>query len=341
MIKKKREKKKKKKTRRTSGENGPGNGNQNWQMLYKCLHIFFFFLFIRSFFFGFIMSLSYTCPIIQLGVLPYQHLNNGVWYPIHIKLQNHSYELKYRFSDFVRFSRAIQQRFNIDRLEPINPTFKSRLLSIIHKTKHSAENNNQKYTDRQLQLERFCAQLVLLPSQITCSHLFLSFFSASKQQQVQLTMALNNSHNTIKRIFSTLKSKKDGLQYISNRLSQQSTTSNSSHGDSSSMTRTSSNQSSAMLSDEIKVKIIYDDDNIIIIRVTRAIPLDQLRSQIIQKFALLRIPLPDQLAFFDLTENDPLHGSEYDGMISDECQLRAVMQQKWVCLQKVTLQCII
>jgi hypothetical protein len=263
-----------------------------------------------------------SLPIIQLTVEPHQRQNDSTWYPIQIKLHNYCYEQKYRFSEFVQFSRTIQQQFDIDYLVPLHSTIKSRFRSIIKKTER----------DRQLQLEKFCAQLVLLPSHVICSYVFLSFFSASKQQM-----------NTVKRMFPC-KSKKQDLVRISNRLSRQSitTTFSRSSNDSSSTIGTSSSSTitgSSLSAQDIKIKVIYDYHNIIIIRVTRAISLDQLKSRIIQKFALLRIPLPDQLAFFDLTETAPFHGS--DGMISDEYQLRTIMHQKWVSLEKVTLQCII
>jgi hypothetical protein len=286
-----------------------------------------------------------SCPIIQLNVQPYQRQNDAIWYPIQIKLYNHSYELKYRFSEFVQFSRAIQERFNFEYLEPINPTIKSRFLSIIKK--NTTENNNQKYIDRQLQLEKFCAQLVLLPCHITCSHLFLAFFSATKQQHQHQQSLMTKS--TIKRVLCSTKSKKHNLIQISssNRLSRHSTTttfstSNSDSSSSSSSATLSSSSSNSNIQD-LKLKIIFDCDNIIIIRVTRSVSLDQLRSQVIQKFALLRIPLPDQLSFFDLllAGSAPFHDGSDNGVISDEYQFKAVMQQKWACLEKVTLQCII
>ncbi|CAO3639038.1 unnamed protein product [Mucor hiemalis] len=114
---------------------------------------------------------------------------------------------------------------------------------------------------------------------------------------------------------------------------------------------------SSLSSDEdntIKLKVVYDWNNIVIIRVSRSTSLDQLRSQVIQKFALLHIDLPKNLSF--TCKENARYSSASSIMYSDsldfgaDCAVTRIsedehltnaMQTKWSCLPKVTLRCMV
>ncbi|GAA5811566.1 hypothetical protein MFLAVUS_005005 [Mucor flavus] len=256
-----------------------------------------------------------TCPIVGLYVQPYQRQNNTVtWYPIKIEWHTNQFvEMRYTYSDFVRFSRDIHHHYNIKKS-----------LTSIKKEFQFLKKSNQKYIDRQLEIENFCNQLLLLATNITCSDLFVSFFSSVKISNYSMT--------TLKRIFS---------------LKPPTTTATTTQ--SSFYTSLPSPPTSLLSSeeDDIKFKIVYDYQNIIIIRVNRNISLDQLRIQVIQKFTLLDIILPVEHLSFSYCENaryssasSILCSDAADTIISNEQHL-AAMQTKWSGLLKITLRCIV
>ncbi|KAI8075767.1 hypothetical protein BDF21DRAFT_495238 [Thamnidium elegans] len=252
------------------------------------------------------------CPIVGLFVQPYQRQNNTVtWYPIKIEwYTNQLVEMRYTYSNFVRFFRDIHNHYNIKKS-----------LTIIKKEFQLLKKSNQKYIDRQLEIETFCNQLLLLATNITCSDLFVSFFSSVKTS--------NYSMSTLKRVFSL----------------KPSTTINTTQQ--SFYTSLPSPPTSLLSSeeDDIKFKIVYDYQNIIVIRANRNISLDQLRIQVIKKFSLLNIILPVEYLSFSYCENaryssasSILCSDSADTIISNEQHL-AAMRTKWSGLLKITLRC--
>jgi hypothetical protein len=334
-----------------------------------------------------------SCPIIQLYVQPYQRQDSITWYPIKIETYRQCYEVKYRYSELSQFSRNIHQHYKISKRNLPMLKNEHQFSQLFQKR---GTENHQKYIDRQAGLEMFCEKLLQLPARITCSNLFLSFFAAEKKQQLTTTATKASSTNlTLKRVFplkSPVVYKQKQHKEYDNYLSRYSTvtvsnlpsphcyhykkasmistntTINTSTASGSKRSSTSSSSiifSSSLSSEEylptIKLKIIYDWHNIIVIRVSRSVSLDQLRSRVLQKFALLNIQLPDQFVFISpstsycsLTTNTRNSSATTASiicsdsldlglatLISEEEHLSTAMQTKWSCLQKVTLRCMV
>ena len=98
------------------------------------------------------------------------------------------------------------------------------------------------------------------------------------------------------------------------------------------------------LKSTIKIKVIYDVDNIIVIQVPRSITLFELRYKISQKFSDPKMHATI-LKFSDngssccsIASNDTMLPAI---IINKEIDLQQIMQTKWNRLEKVTLRCII
>ncbi|KAF7728335.1 hypothetical protein EC973_006276 [Apophysomyces ossiformis] len=96
----------------------------------------------------------------------------------------------------------------------------------------------------------------------------------------------------------------------------------------------------------IKLKVIYDTDNIIVIQVPRLITLTNLRTRIIQKFTDPSVHLEPNFALFynDARSSASSNYSDWNTgncvMITNEDQLSYAMAHLWVRLEKVTLRCV-
>lgn len=310
-----------------------------------------------------------SCPIQEITVQSFAKQQNCTWYPIQLKLNNNQIlHIKHQYADFIQFSLQIHQQFNLKKSE----------LPKIKKQHNFLKKGTQKYLERQCELQNFCQRLLLLPTIVTCSQLVLLFFST--------TIATTTASSSIKRAFSLKSNKKQQQQQhqdlteISNTFTKslsmsigqheqqctsRSNTQNINRSNRCSTTSTTSTSNSSILfssslsstdeDDSIKLKIIYNVQNIIIIRVSRSVSLDQLRSQIIQKFALINILLPDQLVLrtVDCARYSSGSGSSIicsvpadsdlsaDTLISNEQDLSRAMLLKWNILQKVTLRCMV
>ncbi|KAI7907705.1 uncharacterized protein BX663DRAFT_491785 [Cokeromyces recurvatus] len=336
------------------------------------------------------------CPIKHFYMRPYQRINNCTWYPIEIHLTDSTiqpYEMRYQFDDFIVFSRLLHSKFDISK--SLLPKIKKSNYAFSFSTlKNGSGCKSQKYIDRQLELENFCHHLLLLPSYITCSEIFLSFFSMKPnedilQQQDSILETASFKAFSLKDFIYSKQYSEDELEDIffsrsyivdhdssskSNRSSASSSSTTTDSGDSSS---SCSNRDSLLLSKHLSTstiaslteenenistmnfKVIYDSNNIIIIRTSRSISLEQLKSQIIQKFALLHISLSDSLILCSvdgsrssLLSSHPhvltssiMHtfdsSSDSGILISEEEDFTKIMQQKWSSLPKVTLRCVI
>ncbi|KAI7875350.1 hypothetical protein K492DRAFT_173419 [Lichtheimia hyalospora FSU 10163] len=107
---------------------------------------------------------------------------------------------------------------------------------------------------------------------------------------------------------------------------------------------------SSCVSCTIKIKVIYDVDNIIVIQVPRTVSMADLRSRIMLKFSLdpaTRLPTSE----FCLLYNDARSSgtsaascfsarSDRMTIIADDKDLRAAMDKLWSQHEKVTLRCI-
>ena len=100
----------------------------------------------------------------------------------------------------------------------------------------------------------------------------------------------------------------------------------------------------------IKIKVIYDVDNIIVIQVPRAITLTDLRSRIAQKFSDPSISLPkDFVLLFNDTRSSASSSTSAASSFSDsgmatliakEHDLATAMGTAWVRHEKVTIRCV-
>lgn len=103
----------------------------------------------------------------------------------------------------------------------------------------------------------------------------------------------------------------------------------------------------------IKIKVIYDVDNIIVIQVPRSVTLSDLRARIAQKFCDPAIALPHDfvLLFNDTRSSASSNTSAASSLsidsssgtatvIAKESDLAKAMGTMWVRLEKVTLRCI-
>ncbi|KAI9272539.1 hypothetical protein BY458DRAFT_508557 [Sporodiniella umbellata] len=106
-----------------------------------------------------------------------------------------------------------------------------------------------------------------------------------------------------------------------------------------------------LIKETIKVKVIYDADNIIVIQVPRSIELCELRSRILQKFSdsVILIQSDWKLLFHENTSSICGAGSFYlcqekqllqATVISNEEELILLMSTKWEQLDKITLHCV-
>lgn len=338
-----------------------------------------------------------TSPITQLKLQPYQRQGSTTWYPLKIELYHSArqcFEIKYTYAEFSQFSKFLHQHYRISKRAL--PLLKKEHQFLQLFQKRGGRENLQKYIDRQIELEEFCEKLLKLSTIITCSSLFLDFFSVERKQQLTTIESTSSSSSlpinlTLKRVFSckspVLANKQQKQQEKEDCFSRYSTVTvanlsasspfyfnykkgsmistttidtfsngtskRSSTSDSSLLFPSSSFLSSEEEASTIKLKIVYDWCNIVIIRVPRSISLDQLRSRVIQKFALLNIQLPDQLTLLALTTKRCSSSSSSSiicsdfldpslvSLITEEQHLKTAMQTTWSGLQKVTLRCML
>jgi hypothetical protein len=87
----------------------------------------------------------------------------------------------------------------------------------------------------------------------------------------------------------------------------------------------------------IKIKVIYDSDNIIVIQVPRSIPFSELRTRIAQKFSepMKKLLFLDTISSISSTATLDVPTV----LINDEQDLSRLMHTKWNKLEKVTLKC--
>lgn len=99
----------------------------------------------------------------------------------------------------------------------------------------------------------------------------------------------------------------------------------------------------------IKIKVIYDRDNIIVIQVPRNATLADLRARILQKFCDLDLPKDFTLLFNDTRSSASSNTSAESSfsvdtstatLITREADLARAQSSLWVRLDKVTLRCI-
>lgn len=171
------------------------------------------------------------------------------------------------------------------------------------------------------------------------------------QQQRQSKQALKKSKSSIG-IYSSLQQEQPQhpLDYDNSNGNMMITPSISS-----SISSINQHQHQHQIKTTIKIKVIYDVDNIIVIQVPRTITLEDLRSRIAQKFSDPGMGSTVQQEEFVLLFSDnsssccsiaSSNNNKNDNMmlpavlINKEQDLTQLMKTKWNRLEKVTLRCI-
>ncbi|KAI8983909.1 hypothetical protein BDB01DRAFT_897017 [Pilobolus umbonatus] len=285
------------------------------------------------------MAQSQYNSIKNIKIKPYQRSNNYIIYPVEIKyVNNYTCIINYSYCEFIQLSRSLHKKFPslVNNLNYIKKGFNF---------KPWIKTSNQKYINRQMEIETFCSRLLLLESAITTSDIVLSFFSEMYHQSInkadkspsplfiKRTMSLNLS--TTKKKFQPWSLHNPSINYPNNpfqsigRYSPKKHSSLISSTDSSLRSRANSSElfPASIDSDEIacnnyiKIKIVYNIKNIIVIRIPRSITFDDLKSRIIHKFALVNIQLPEDMIFsiIDDSHNSSASMASYSGILGMEC----------------------
>lgn len=216
------------------------------------------------------------CPITDIIVKPLEHdaKENTTWYPIRVQVYtNQTLDLHYQYSDFAHYAKRLHQEFQpyLKKHQLLKLQTNNKKLNFYY---YSSKNSQKYNIQRQVEIETFCKQLLALPPDIQCSDTFLSFFIIPLQQQ---TVA-KRSPGLLKRSFSIHGKKKPEII---------ATTSVA--------IKVPSPPVSPVEETCIKFKIIYDMNNMVVIRVSRSITLHQLKLKVIQKFSMLNIDLTEAM----------------------------------------------
>jgi hypothetical protein len=294
--------------------------------------------------------------------MPFQYADDHTLYCVRVKLNNFRfYDIKRPFIDYVQFSQKLQQQLpkNGNSIPKLKKDSISKLL----------KSHTQKHMDRQEQLVHFIKALMMhMPPEIARSDFFMDFFSEYS------TLPTTTAKNALKRVFSSRRpaintsingstdnilSRSATISYMASppppqsNQQKQSMIANGSISSSSSMHSSNSSSCSDIdMEDDImdggeinmiKLKIIYDPQNIIIIRVPRSISWDELDTLVRHKFALLNIDLPEKTvlqvtACRNSTSSGISNVTLTASVISTQDELSLAMQMGWSCLEKVTLR---
>ncbi|KAI7850543.1 hypothetical protein BDC45DRAFT_446765 [Circinella umbellata] len=251
------------------------------------------------------------------------------------------YTITRRYEDFSQFAQRLREAFPTST-RSLASRAGSRLLNnqpiLIDTTnnhyQHSDSNNNK--------LDKFMQALFHLPPSISQSLVVLEFFGLQKadtEHQIQQQQT-----------------EQDTSQLTSSSIISSTSTSSSCYSRDSQSTCATSIAPSPTTSPTlrmIKIKIIYDVDNIIVIQVPRSITLTDLRSRIAQKFNDPTISLPKDfvLLFNDTRSSASSNTSAASSLsvdsssgtatlIAKEQDLSNAMGSIWVRHEKVTIRCV-
>ncbi|KAL0076089.1 hypothetical protein J3Q64DRAFT_1680806 [Phycomyces blakesleeanus] len=235
-------------------------------------------------------------------------------------LARKSYTIARRYEDFSHFSQSLQTTFS-----PARPPLSNTLVLPKIKGRIQILPNKQIHIQRRAELERFVDALFQLPTSITQSLLVLEFFGLQKADTEEQLWRDQQSSKLTK---PTPKEPKLNT-------SASPSPSHSTNGSPSLRT--------------IKIKVVYDADNIIVIQVPRSIDLKELQQRISQKLAdpgMGGIVLDkDPHLLFNHTRSsasstyqEDISGT--DTIIGDQSDWTLAMHTQWHDLDKVTLRCV-
>ncbi|KAF1806746.1 Phox homologous domain-containing protein, partial [Mucor lusitanicus] len=303
-----------------------------------------------------------------------------IWYII--KVEPHKkrpFLIARRYEDFTQLSQKLHERFNTTKQRAgsrLPPKIKSRL--------NLLPASKQLHAQRAEELEQFLSILFCKQTMITESFFVLDFFSIQKsdsmleqeEEEQENAPSTTTSSSRWKRLRCT------SFLARSPPTTTTSTSSSSTSGGLSSLCSQAANKiwhrsnhgnqhqqqqpqpsmstpanttlasKNATGTPTIKIKVIYDVDNIIVLQVPRSIALHDLRSRIAQKFSDpsmgSNVHVQDEvvLLFNDSNSSCCSIATAKNDMvlpavlINKEQDLVQIMHTKWNRLEKVTLRCI-
>ncbi|CAO3688704.1 unnamed protein product [Rhizopus stolonifer] len=255
--------------------------------------------------------------------------------------QGKSYKISKKYEEFIQFSQKLHEQFN-KYSSDLPPKIKYKL--------HLLVTNKQIHAQRAEELNQFLCSLFSASPFIAQSYIVREFF----QPQVYA-----ESHTSYwKRLRSTSFLSRHTQPPFSSLCTQAANKlwhrqpEPSTSTPTTTMPRLKKSQSSlCLIKDTIKIKVIYDADNIIVIQVPRSIGLYELRSRILQKFSdsVTLIKSDWILLFHESTSSICSTSSFYLAqekpllpatVISKEDDLISLMNTKWSQLDKITLRCV-
>ncbi|KAI8098982.1 uncharacterized protein BX664DRAFT_288823 [Halteromyces radiatus] len=292
-------------------------------------------------------------PLIrQASVVSYEKRQGKMWFIIHVDPQQfnhlpshpqrHPYTIARRYDDCVQFCQRLYDAFPCLSNNHCNERAGSRTMQPSYYSYDLPKlkpqgllNKKQPNGQRRAELDRFVQALFRLPAAITQTLIVLEFFGLQKgdtEQQVLSSFCSQAAHRL-----------PCDRRRSSTRTSQSSNPSQP-LGTSSSV-RT------------MKLKVIYDVDNIVVIQIPRSMSLAALRTRLHDKFSTMldssMKPLADQFVLLynentrtssssELSldqQSSSLSSSPSVTLISQERHWAKAMEN-WDTLEKVTLRCI-
>ncbi|RCH94590.1 hypothetical protein CU097_008892 [Rhizopus azygosporus] len=280
---------------------------------------------------------SYSLIIKNATVISFEKFDQKTLFIVHVESQQgHKYTIAKRYEDFIQFSQKLQDQFsNVRGLPP----------KIKHKL-HLLVKNKYIHAQRAEELNHFLEALfskTTLPI-VTHSVIVREFFYFQQPQEE------SHNENTFSSRWKRLRS--TSFLSRSNHSSPRPEPSCSTLLPQVKRSGMRKSQSAAclLIKDTIKIKVIYDMDNIIVIQVLRSIALNELRSRILQKFSdsVGSKAVQDDilLLFYDTTISSASSFSSTSmdllaaTVIAKEKDLISLMKTKWSHLEKITLRCI-
>ncbi|KAI8371394.1 uncharacterized protein BYT42DRAFT_501383 [Radiomyces spectabilis] len=270
------------------------------------------------------------------------------------------YTIARRYEDFTHFAQLLHDTFTSSKLNNMarraGSQWRNNNAPIVLpkiKSRFNLLPNKQLHVQRRTELDKFVQTLFKLPSFITQSLVVLEFFGEDK-------LLPSSSSSRWKRLrYTSFRPKPPAALTPSASLSSLCTqaankimpwTCRSRASQSTFATSATPSPTISPTLRMIKLKVIYDFDNIIVIQVSRCISLDELRTRIVQKFSdpsmgAIQLQKNFVLLFNDARSSASTHYARHQesgaSLISKQQDLAHLMQTKWSRVEKVTLRCII
>ncbi|KAG1047114.1 hypothetical protein G6F43_010424 [Rhizopus delemar] len=272
--------------------------------------------------------------VIKAIIVSFEKHDQKTWYTIQVEPeQGKRYRITKRYEEFIQFSQKIHDQFNKYSTH-LPPKIKYKL--------HLLVTNKQIHAQRAEELNQFLCALFLSTTFITQSFIVREFF-----QEVPVD---RHTAGLWKRFRSTsfLSQQQPLSSFCTQAASKLWHRHHQPEPSNSTPTRILKKSQSSLVKDTIKIKVIYDADNIIVIQVPRSIGLVELRARILQKFSdsVTCIESDVMLLFHENSSTSSSHQLIQEKallpatLITKEKDLISLMSTKWSQLDKITLHCV-